>query len=130
MDTGQYRLSRDGLPVAVEPQVFDLLVYLIEHRERVVTRDELLDELWKGKVVSDSALNARLKAVRKAVGDRGDLQRIIKTVHGRGYQFVADVKDAADTLAAESTGCEDTVAIDDKTGQTVVLRTCSMQWLF
>lgn len=102
LDTGQYRLSRDGLHVPVEPQVFDLLVYLIEHRGRVVTRDELLGELWKGKVVSDSALNARLKAVRKAVGDRGDLQRIIKTVHGRGYQFVAAVQDAVEKSDAKT----------------------------
>lgn len=101
VDTGQYRLSRNGLPLPVEPQVFDLLVYLIEHRGRVVTREELMDELWKGKVVSDSALNARLKAVRKAVGDRGDLQRVVKTVHGRGYQFVADVEDFADNPAVE-----------------------------
>lgn len=101
VDTGQYSLSRDGLPLPVEPQVFDLLVYLIEHRGRVVTRDELMDELWKGKLVSDSALSARLKSVRKAVGDRGDLQRVVKTVHGRGYQFVADVEEVADAPAVE-----------------------------
>ncbi|MGI9316701.1 MAG: tetratricopeptide repeat protein [bacterium] len=82
----------------VEPQVFDLLVYLIEHRDRVVTRDELLDELWNGRVVSESALNGRLKVARKAVGDDGKQQRIIKTIHRRGYQFVTDVTISPNTV--------------------------------
>jgi len=91
IDTGQYQLSRDGKPVPVEPLVFDLMIYLIENCERVVGRDELLENLWQGKVVTDSALAARLKDVRKALGDSGDRQKIIKTVHGRGYQFIANV---------------------------------------
>ena len=73
LDIKQYRLSREGNPVAVEPLVFDLLVYLLENRERVVSRDELLNELWQGKVVTDAALAARLKDARKAVGDHGVL---------------------------------------------------------
>ena len=91
LDTKQYRLSREGTPVALEPLVFDLLVYLIENRERVVSRDELLNELWQGKVVTDAALAARLKDARKAVGDSGSQQKVIKTLHGRGYQFVAEL---------------------------------------
>lgn len=92
LDTGSYVLSSGGdNEVPVEPQVFDLLVYLVEHRERVVTRKELLDKLWPGKVVTDAALSARLKAARKAVGDSGREQKVIKTIHGRGYQFVANV---------------------------------------
>lgn len=91
LDTRSFLLSRGGAVVSVEPQVFDLLVYLIQNRDRVVTRNELLGNLWKGKVVSDSALSARLKAARKAVGDTGSEQRIIKTIHGRGYQFAAAV---------------------------------------
>ena len=93
LDTDQYRLCIEDAPISVEPQVFDLLVYLIENRHRVVSRDELLDSLWKGKVVTDSALSARLKDVRKAVGDSGDKQQVIKTFHGRGYQFIADVNE-------------------------------------
>lgn len=92
LDTDSYRLSRDGKPLSVEPLVFDLLRYLVEHRDRVVTRAELLDKLWKGKVVTDSALGARLKDARKAVQDSGSHQSVIKTVHGRGYQFVAAVE--------------------------------------
>lgn len=69
-------------------------MYLIERRDRVVTRDELLENLWSGKVVTDAAVSARLKAARKAVGDSGRTQNVIKTVHGRGYQFIAQVVEA------------------------------------
>ena len=100
LDTDAYRLSLAGEPVAVEPLVFDLLVYLLEHRNRVVTRDELLDNLWKGKVVTDAALGARLKDARRAVGDSGDRQAVIKTIHGRGYRFIADVAAVDDDPAA------------------------------
>lgn len=104
LDTGKYQLSVDGKPVSTEPLVFDLLVYLIEHRDRVVTRDELLDKLWKGKVVSDAALGARLKDARKAVQDNGSRQAVIRTFHSRGYQFVARVdSDAGEPSASEST---------------------------
>lgn len=95
VDTSLYRLTRDDDQVDVEPQVFDLLVYLIENRNRVITRDELFDKLWKGRVVSDSALNARLKAARKAVRDSGNQQSVIKTIHGRGYQFIAEVAETS-----------------------------------
>ena len=95
LDTVNYRLERSGETVSVEPLVFDLLLYLIERRERVVSRRELLDNLWRGKVVTDAALGARLKDARKAVGDSGDRQAVIKTVHGRGYRFVADVSVSA-----------------------------------
>ncbi len=91
LDTGDYSLTRNGVDHPIEPQVFDLLVYLIENRNRVVTREELLEELWNGRIVSDSAINARLKEARKAVGDSGKQQRVIKTIHRRGYQFIADV---------------------------------------
>ena len=92
LDTEQFRLSSSGVDVAIEPQVFDLLLYLIEYRDRVVAREELLGNLWKGKVVTDSALAARIKAARKAVGDDGNAQSVIKTFHGRGYQFVGKLE--------------------------------------
>ena len=91
LDTAQYRLSLAGKLISVEPQVFDLLAYLIKRNDRVVTREELLDNLWKGKVVTDSALGTRLRDARKAVGDSGSKQEVIKTIHGRGYQFVGTV---------------------------------------
>ncbi|MGB5706715.1 MAG: winged helix-turn-helix domain-containing protein [Arenicellales bacterium] len=91
LDTDDYSLMRNGVNHPIEPQVFDLLIYLIENRNRVVAREELLDQLWNGRIVSDSAINARLKEARKAVGDTGKQQRVIKTLHRRGYQFIADV---------------------------------------
>jgi len=93
LDTARFRVCQLDDAVSIEPQVFDLLAYLIENRNRVVTRDELLENLWKGKVVTDATLGARLKDVRKAVGDSGTKQAVIKTFHGRGYQFIADVSE-------------------------------------
>jgi TolB-like protein/Tfp pilus assembly protein PilF len=94
LDTVQYRLCPSGVAIPVEPQVFDLLDYLIKNRGRIISRDELLDNLWKGKVVTDAALGVCLKDVRKAVGDIGDRQSVIKTFHGRGYQFIAEVTES------------------------------------
>lgn len=101
VDTDRYQLFLQGTEFTTEPQVFDLLVYLIENRERVVSRDELLENLWKGKVVTDSALSARLKDVRKAVGDDGTKQSIIKTFHGRGYQFIAKISEVDELLSID-----------------------------
>lgn len=92
INTGLYELSRQDQPLPLEPLAFDLLVYLIQHRDRVVARDELLDKLWPGKVVTDAALAARMKDTRKAIGDSGQRQQFIKTIHGRGYQFVAEIE--------------------------------------
>ena len=91
LDTRLYQLKRKKDVSPIEPKVFDLLVYLADHSDRVVPRQELLDSLWPGRAVSDTALSACLKAARRALGDNGRSQKIIKTVHGRGYQFVAPV---------------------------------------
>ncbi len=82
--------------IAVEPQVFDLLAYLIAHRDRVVDKRELLDEVWGTRFVTESALTSRVKAARRAVGDSGQEQWAIRTTHGRGYRFVADVVELPD----------------------------------
>jgi pimeloyl-ACP methyl ester carboxylesterase/DNA-binding winged helix-turn-helix (wHTH) protein len=87
----------------VEPQVFDVLVYLIRHRQRVVPKSELLDNVWGDRFVSESALASRLKSARRAVGDDGASQRVIRTVFGRGYQFVAPVAERGDGPAAAPT---------------------------
>jgi DNA-binding winged helix-turn-helix (wHTH) protein/pimeloyl-ACP methyl ester carboxylesterase len=78
-------------PVHVEQQVFDVLRHLVEHRERVVPKTELLDEVWGDRFVSESALTSRIKSARQAVGDSGERQLVIKTIHGVGYRFVAEV---------------------------------------
>jgi TolB-like protein len=116
LDTEQYQLCLSEKPVAVEPLAFDLLVYLIEHRDRVVTREELLDNLWKGKVVTDTALGARLKDARKAVGDSGKKQDIIKTLHGRGYQFIAKISEHSESTVTANRSADgvETAALPDK----------------
>ena len=86
-------LRRAGKIVDMEPQVFDVLAYLLRHRERVVPKTELLDQIWGNRFVTESALSSRIKSARRAVGDTGRDQRIIKTIYGRGYRFVADVND-------------------------------------
>ena len=88
-------LRRVDKIVGMEPQVFDVLTYLLRHRDRVVPKTELLDEIWGNRFVSESALTSRVKSARRAVGDTGRDQRIIKTIYGRGYRFVADVADKA-----------------------------------
>lgn len=91
LDTGSFEFRRHGQPCLIEPQVFDLLRYLIENRDRVVTKDELLDAIWSGRIVSDSALSSRIKAARHATGDTGEGQTVIRTIRSRGFRFVADV---------------------------------------
>ena len=73
------------------PQVFDLLVYLVHHRERVVSKDDLLESVWSGRIVSESTLTSHMNAVRKAVGDNGEEQRLIRTVARKGFRFVGAV---------------------------------------
>lgn len=88
VNTDTRELRCDGELVPTEPQVFDVLGYLLEHRDRVVTKEELLDEIWGDRFVSESALSSRVKAVRRAVGDDGQRQAVVKTMHGRGFRFV------------------------------------------
>jgi adenylate cyclase len=92
LDTERYELRCQGVLRPVEPQVFDLLRYLVENRDRTVTKDELHEAIWQGRIVSESALSSRIKAVRQAVNDTGNDQRIIRTLHGRGFRFVASVE--------------------------------------
>ena len=100
LDTDRLELRRAGTPVAMEPQVFSVLAFLVEHRDRVVTKNDLLDNVWGDRFVSESALTTRIKAARRAVGDDGQSQRVIKTLHGRGYRFVAPVREDEPVRAA------------------------------
>jgi DNA-binding winged helix-turn-helix (wHTH) protein len=88
------------MPVAAEPQVVALLLFLIENRDRLVTRDEIVDAVWSGRIVSDAAISSRIKSARQAVGDDGNEQRIIRTIHGRGFRFIAEVEDNIRTPAS------------------------------
>ena len=91
IDTGLYELRRLGRAVHLEPQVFDILAYLAEHHDRVVTKDELIERLWPERYVTEGALNTRLMAARRAIGDSGDEQRVIRTLPRRGYRLIAPV---------------------------------------
>lgn len=95
LEPGAYELRRGGEIVPVEPQVFELLVLLIGNRDRVVTRDEMIEQVWNGRIVSEATLSSRIKAARQAIGDDGTAQRLIRTIHGRGFRFVADLRDDA-----------------------------------
>ena len=93
LDTDRRELQRGGAPVPLEPQVFDLLAYLVEQRDRVVSKDDLLAAVWNGRIVSESALTTRINAARRAIGDSGDAQRLIRTLRGRGIRFVGTVRE-------------------------------------
>ena len=95
VDPAGYRLLVRGEPVPIEPRVFELVVYLIEHRARVISKDELLERLWAGKYVTESTLTRAVYEARRALGDDSREQRIIKTLHSRGYQFVAALNEDA-----------------------------------
>jgi DNA-binding winged helix-turn-helix (wHTH) protein len=93
LDVHRYELRYAGKLVKLEPQVFNVLAYLIQQRDRVVTKEELLAQLWPGRFVTEATLTSRVTAARRAVGDRGREQRVIQTVHGRGYRFIVPVEE-------------------------------------
>ena len=92
-DTDRRELHRGANLVSITPQVFDLLDYLIRHRERVVSKDDLISAVWNGRIVSDAALTTRLNAARAAIGDDGEKQRLIKTLPRKGFRFVGAVQE-------------------------------------
>ena len=92
LDTDRRELRRGSEPVAVEPQVFDLLIYLVQNRDRVVTKDDLIASIWDGRIVSESTLTSRINAARKAIGDSGQHQKLIRTIARRGFRFVGTVR--------------------------------------
>jgi len=98
VDTDRRELKRGGEPIALAPQVFDLLIYLLQSRDRIVSKDDLVTNVWAGRIVSDSAIDSRINAVRKAVGDSGEQQKFIRTFARKGIRFVGDVveRDADD----------------------------------
>src|SRR5882757_5922946 len=94
LDTDRRELRRGPDVVPTTPQVFDLLEYLIRSRDRVVSKDDLVNAIWNGRIVSDAALTTRLNAVRRAIGDSGEQQRLIKTLPRKGFRFVGTVREA------------------------------------
>lgn len=101
IDTELFQIVKNDQIVSVEPKVFDLIAYLIEHRHRVVSRDELFEKVWLGREVSDTSLSNHIKSARKILEDNGDLQRVIKTLRGRGYQFIAEITENSNVRCAQ-----------------------------
>ena len=101
LDTRVYELRRAGVVRPVEPQVFDVLAYLVQNRDRVVSKEELLEKLWPDRFVTETTLTSRVKEARKAVGDTGQKQSVIRTQRGRGYRFVASMEERGEPDPSE-----------------------------
>jgi TolB-like protein/tetratricopeptide (TPR) repeat protein len=112
LDPDRRELTRGAEVIAIGPQVFDLLAYLVQNRERVVSKDDLLDAVWGGRIVSESTLTSHINAVRKAVGDNGEEQRLIRTIARKGFRFVGDVREMPAPDGLGPTGPEPTAPGD------------------
>lgn len=106
LDATRFELRQCGAAIAIEPQVMSLLLFLAANRDRLVTRDEIIDAVWGGRCISDAAVSSRIKTARRLVGDSGSAQRVIRTIHGRGFRFVADVDEVA-SITAAATVCHE-----------------------
>jgi DNA-binding winged helix-turn-helix (wHTH) protein len=100
LDTERRELLRDGAPIPMQPQVFDLLVYLVQNRDRVVSKVDLISLVWSGRTVSDSTFTSRINAARTAIGDSGRDQKLIRTISRKGLRFVGTVHELANTSRA------------------------------
>src|ERR1700675_1577360 len=109
LDIAAVELREGDKTCNLEPQVFALLALLVENRERLVSKDEIIDKVWDGRVVSDAAVASRVKSARQALGDDGKSQRFVRTIHGQGYRFVANARASRDT-AIWSADSADTAA--------------------
>src|ERR1700747_554703 len=115
VDTERREVRRGGEPCAVEPQVFDVLEYLIRNRDRVVSRDDLLAGVWNGRIVSESTLASRINAVRNAIGDNGEDQRLIRTILRKGVRFVGAVREGKVAASSKTaTETSDALTLPDR----------------
>jgi adenylate cyclase len=119
LDIDRYELRENGVPVAIQPQVFSLLALLVSNKDRMISKEEMIEKIWNGRVISEAALSSRIKSVRQALGDDGKAQHFIRTVHGRGFRFVGEL------ISAKSTGQDDLDSVSastDMTGESAVSR--------
>jgi DNA-binding winged helix-turn-helix (wHTH) protein len=110
LDTDRRELRHGAVAVPVEPQVFDLLAYLIKNRERVVSKDDLVAAIWGGRIVAESTLTSRINSARCAIGDSGAEQRLIKTLARKGVRFVGAVREEAEPAEVTAMGAVDAAA--------------------
>src|SRR5690349_17890802 len=110
LDSDRRELTRRAEAVAIGPKVFDLLLYLVQNREHVVSKDDLMDAVWAGRIISESTLTSHINAVRKAIGDSGEEQRLVRTLARKGFRFVGDVKETPDGRASSGTAEQDEAA--------------------
>lgn len=96
IDAAAREIIAGNTAVQVEPKVFDLILHLVEARDRVVTKDEVVAAVWQGRFISDAAISSAVSAARRALGDNGQEQRILRTVHGRGFRFIGRIVEIAD----------------------------------
>jgi TolB-like protein len=118
LDPDRRELTRHAEAVAIGPKVFDLLLYLVRNREHVVSKDDLLEAVWAGRIVSESTLTSHINAVRKAIGDSGEEQRLVRTVARKGFRFVGEVKETADHRASSSAS---TARSEEASGPALIL---------
>jgi adenylate cyclase len=126
LDTQRYELSYRGEAIKLRPKVFEVLEYLIRHRQLVVAKEELLEHLWPGQFIADGTLNACVMAVRKAVGDSGQAQCRIQTFHSRVYRFVATVEEQEHPMPGGTTTTA-AYAAPGSSGQTQERGHCSQR---
>jgi TolB-like protein/DNA-binding winged helix-turn-helix (wHTH) protein/tetratricopeptide (TPR) repeat protein len=123
IDIARHELRHAGAIVHIEPQVFDLLVHLVRHRDRIVSKDELIETVWQGRIVSEATLSSRIAAARRALGDSGNDQSFIRTLYKRGFRFVGDVDD--DSSAPAAATAHDAAQLVP-TGEPLLLRDTSL----
>ena len=111
IDLARQELQRGGKRVPVEPQVFDLLVHLARNHNRVVSKNEVIDVIWKGRIVSEAAVSSRVSAARHAVDDNGTDQKVIRTYHKRGFRFVGTLRQPSAPSCAVSAGTHSSCAV-------------------
>ena len=113
LDLRKFELRKNDRVLAAEPQVLSLLFLLVEHRDRLVSKDELIASVWDGRAISDSAISSRIKSARQLLADDGKAQRLIRTVHGKGFRFVGDVSacESEPRLAPSDPGTKASIAV-------------------
>jgi TolB-like protein len=131
IDVARRELRRAGAIVHLEPQVFDLLVHLVRNRDRIVSKDELIDAIWQGRIVSEAALSSRVSAARRALGDSGNDQTLIRTLHKHGFRFVGDVdEDGPAPAAANMSRDPDQEYFADGLTEDIITGLSRQRWFF